>query len=107
MATGIRTRTAKKTYAESDEEDSTINRSNDADWSPDELQTSANDTSIPDELEFDTTDSFSLKTVKNVKRSHHVIWCRFGQLMKNDKIVDRLKDRFYCIACFEKNTFKG
>lgn len=104
MATGRRQRTVDRNYAESDEEDS--NRSGDDDWIPEELHTSDNDTSIPDELDFSTTKGFSLRTVKNVKRSNHVIWNRFGQLMKNNKIVKRLIDRRYCITCFEKGNFK-
>lgn len=110
MANTKKSRTNRKNYAESDEEDcDTMNT--DADWSPDQdereqLQTPANDTSLPEELEFDSTEGFNLKIIKSVKQSHHVIWSRFGILMKNGKAVDRVKDRIYCIACFEKKKFK-
>lgn len=112
MATASRhrPRTNRKSYAESDEENcGTMNT--DADWSPEDDEivdpsTSSNDTSLPEDEEFNSTDGFTLKVIKNVKQSHHVIWKRYGLLMKNGKIVDRVKDRIYCIACLEKKKFK-
>lgn len=106
-----KSRTNRKDYTESDEDDSAT-KSADADWSPDQeerdqLQTPAsNDTSLPEELEFDSTEGFNLKTIKSVKQSQHIIWNRFGHLMKNGKTVDKVKDRVYCITCFEKKKFK-
>lgn len=105
-----RQRAIKKNYVESDDEDSTASR--DIDWSPDEDETnqiqteSENDTSLPEDVEFDSTEGFQLKKVKSMKQSNHIIWTMFGHLTKNDKNIHRVKDRIFCIKCFDKKRFK-
>lgn len=110
MAAKKKSRTERINYAESDDEECATNGT-DTEWSAnqderEQIQTSPSDTSLPEEIEFDSTEGFNLKTIKSVKQSHHVIWNRFGLLMKNGKIVDRVKERIYCITCFEKKKFK-
>lgn len=106
MATGAGKRKSKKNYAENDDECATS--SNDA-WNEDgddEVLMQTTTSCEPDGLNFDSTEGFTLKTIKTMKQSHHVIWNHFGQLMKNGKVIDRIRDRVYCIACFEDKKFK-
>lgn len=86
----------------------------DKDWIPEENEADQihspvrdNDKSLPDDTEFDSTEGFKLIAAKSIKQSNHLIWTMFGQLMKNNKIVDRNKDRIYCIRCFENKKFKA
>lgn len=111
MAAKNKSRKERINYAESDDEEYATAKCTDTDWSAnqierEQIQTSPSDTSLPEEIEFDSTEGFNLKTIKSVKQSHHVIWSRFGNLMKNGKIVERVKERIYCITCFEKKQFK-
>lgn len=62
--------------------------------------------SIPDNLPFNTTAGFSLKIVKTYKSSKHPVWLMYGYLMKGDKVIIRVKDRFFCKKCFDKEKFK-
>lgn len=57
-------------------------------------------------LPFNTTAGFALKIIQNYKMSKHPVWGMFGQLLKADKLVVRVKDRFFCQKCFDKNKFK-
>lgn len=96
---------------DTDDDDNIRSAQNDPDWNPkeDEIDhhpTLDNDTSLPEDTEFDSTEGFRLKVIKNSKQSSHVIWNMFGQLNKNDKPIDRVKSRIYCIRCFEKKKFK-
>lgn len=108
----LRKRKKPNTIIESDDENnSDVER--DRDWVPKDDETDrnqsnegGNDTSLPEDTEFDSTEGFRLKTVKTMKQSNHLIWTMFGRLMKNDKNVDKVKDRVYCIKCFEKKKFK-
>lgn len=114
----LRTRKKQKTIIESDDEYD-LDAENDRDWLPDEdddddkirknrssLNSNENDTSLPDDCEFCSTEGFQLKAVKTKKQSSHLIWTMFGHLMKDNKIVDKVKGRLYCIKCFEKERFK-
>lgn len=67
---------------------------------------SSSDTSLPDDCEFSSTEGFQLKPVKTMKQSTHLIWTMFGHLTKDNKKVDKVKDRIYCIKCFEKKDYK-
>lgn len=62
--------------------------------------------SPPDNLPFNTTAGFSLKIVKTYKSSKHPVWLMYGFLLKEDKAVIRVKDRFFCKKCFDKEKFK-
>lgn len=62
--------------------------------------------STSDNLPFNTTAGFSLKIVKTYKSSKHPVWLMYGYLMKEDKAVNRVKDRFFCKKCFDKEKFK-
>lgn len=64
------------------------------------------DSPLPDDIEFDSTEGFLLKPVKSSKQSNHMIWSLFGYLMKSGKNVKRVKDRIYCFKCFDKKQFK-
>lgn len=88
---------------EDDHDASNGRRSNDA-FDRRRSNDNSNDTSFPEE--FDSTEGFTLKTIKTVKQSNHQIWTMFGHLMKNNQNVDKVKDRVYCIKCFEKKKFK-
>lgn len=72
---------------------------------PDDDAEHAND-NARDQINFASMEGFTLKLTKRIKQLNHVVWNRYGQLMKNGKPVDRVKDRVYCITCFEKSTFK-
>lgn len=66
----------------------------------------------PDDLtdvSFDTTSGFTLKIIKKYKQSKHPVWFMFGYLMKDDKIVQRVKDRFFCkmYSIFLRFMFKA
>lgn len=112
-----RTRNAKKkkTIVESDDEWNLDEQ--DLDWAPEDdddddkirknrPNSSNNDTSLPDDCEFSSTEGFQLKTVKTKKQSSHLVWTMFGYLMKDNKKVDKVKERLYCVKCFEKEKFK-
>lgn len=108
----LRGRKKRKSLVETDDEHDPVVEI-DHDWVPDEDETEQiqasendNDKSLPEDIEFDSTDGFKLKIVKAMKQSNHLIWNMFGQLLKNDKPVDRVKDRIYCNKCFEKKKFK-
>lgn len=77
--------------------DSTLEDSNSV------LQASMDDSS---DLPFDTTSGFNLKIIKQYKMSKHPIWLMFGCLMRDDKPVQRVKDKFFCKHCFNKKKFK-
>lgn len=94
-------RKTRRIIIESDDEDEATRRTNDKDDDYLPLPDGEDaDGTVPDEINFNSTDGFTLKTVKRFKQSNHAIWNRFGQLMKNGKGVDRVKDRVYCVACF-------
>lgn len=105
----LRPRKKSKTTTDSDDENCG-SAETDLEWTLEQNEANGaendNDTSLPD-TEFDSTEGFRLKTVKCTKQSKHLIWNMFGHLMKNDKDVDKVKDRIYCIKCFEKKKFKG
>lgn len=100
---------SRKMVIESDDEVDQ-NEIVDSEWLPSDEENNQfstsenNNTSLPDDLEFDSTEGFNLKPVKSMKQSNHLIWERFGVLMKNTKIVYR--DRIFCVNCFEKKKFK-
>lgn len=103
----IRPRKKQKTIIETDDDE------RDEDWIPEEEEGNQihspehdKDKSLPDDSDFDSTDGFQLKVVKTVKQSNHLVWSMFGHLMKNNKIVDRVKNRIYCTKCFENKKFK-
>lgn len=111
-------RKRKNAIIESDDEN--FDDSRDRDWTPDDDdgETSISsrnssvgdrqnelDTSVPED-DFNSTDGFNLKVIKSMKQSNHLIWSMFGNLLKDGKIVDKVKHRIYCIKCFEKKRFK-
>lgn len=103
-------RKVQRSIIESDEENET-ELENDPIWTPDDNdkeqpQCSNIDTSTPEDSAFDSTEGFRLKKVEASKQSNQLIWNLFGQLIKDEKPVTRVKDRIYCIRCFEKKTFK-
>lgn len=57
-------------------------------------------------LPFTATDGFTLKIIKNRNMSKHPVWLMFGYLMKNDKEVIRVKNKFFYKKCFDKHTYK-
>lgn len=65
-----------------------------------------NDVSNPDNLPFNTTAGFSLKIVKNYKSSKHPVWLMYGYLMREQKVINRVRDRVFCKKCFDKKKFK-
>lgn len=106
----MRPRKKQKTIIEANDDE------RDEDWVPEDDEEDANqmhslhhdnDKSLPDETEFDSTEGFQLKIIKSMKQSNHLIWSMFGHLMKNNKIVDRVKDRIYCNNCFASKKFKA
>lgn len=110
-------RKKKKTIIESDDE-SNLNAENDPDWIPEDddetdrnrsnSDSNDNDTSLPEHSQFTSTEGFKVKAVKTTKQSTHLIWTMFGQLFNenNNKIVDQVKSRLYCINCFNDEKFK-
>lgn len=95
----LRPRKKSKTTTDSDDENCG-SAETDLEWTLEQNEANGaendNDTSLPD-TEFDSTEGFRLKTVKCTKQSKHLIWNMF----------DKVKDRIYCIKCFEKKKFKG
>lgn len=110
MDTRSKSRPRRRIIIESDDDDDAEFRINECiadDVECDEFSTSANeDKSLQDDLGFDATEGFDLKPMKATKLSQHPIWKRFGVLMKTGKPVDRLKDRIFCVVCFENEKFK-
>lgn len=104
----LRPRKKSKTAADSDDENGGSVET-DREWMPEQNESNEaeNENETSPDTEFDSTEGFRLKNVKCTKQSKHLIWNMFGHLMKNDKFVDRVKDRIYCIKCFEKKKFKG
>lgn len=102
-------RPRKKIRMSGDVDDLTSNDDErDSEWLPENETNDSlneNDTSLP-ENEFNSTEGFSLNPVKGTKNSTHTIWSMFGVLVKNNKAVDKVKNRIYCIKCFEKKQFK-
>lgn len=70
------------------------------------LQKSDDDDNDNVDVPFNTTAGFSLKIVKNYKMSKHPVWMMFGYLMKDNKLVTRVKDKFFCKSCYDKKNFK-
>lgn len=118
MEPSKRTRKNAINLCESDEE---LSNGSGDEWSPDNerlLSASGNSTleesqnsihTIEDDdggISFSTTAGFTLKIIKNHKMSKHPVWLMFGNLMKDDKLVVRVKDRFFCKKCFDKKKFK-
>lgn len=110
----MRPRKKQRTTIESGDDERSME--NDENWTPDEeeearerdyIRSLEHDKSLPDETEFDSTEGFQLKIVKSMKQSNHLIWSMFGYLMKNNKTVERVKDRIYCTKCFENKKFKA
>lgn len=88
---------------------STASRDKSENSSFDESQTTSNtadNVSVSDDLPFDTTAGFQLKIIKTYRSSNHPVWLMFAYLMKDQKIVNRVKDRFFCKKCFDKKRFK-
>lgn len=106
----LRTRKRRKVVVESDDEhlDDELHR----EWEPFDSENDHqifehdNDKSLPEEFDFDSTVGFQLKNIKSTKPSTHPIWFMYGNLMKDDKIVNKVKHRIYCKKCFEKQKFK-
>lgn len=105
--------------AESEDETGDFSRGSDEEWkfSPSDKNTanscgtdSENSSNIPEDetnVSFDTTTGFTLKILKCINQSKHPVYSLVGQLMKADKIVPRVKDKLYCLRCFNQNTYKG
>lgn len=108
---------------ENDDSDGDFSSGSGEEWAPDKEELGDSNIDIDSTLEnsrntlngseddrndipFDTTSGFTLKIVKNYKMSKHPVWLMFGYLMKDDKIVKRVKDRFFCKRCFDKKKFK-
>lgn len=100
--------------AESDDDLGDFSKGSDEEWkiSPRNscgFQDSENSSSIPDDesnLSFDTTTGFTLKIIKCINQSKHPVYSLVGQLMSGDKVVNRVKDKLYCLKCFNQNTYK-
>lgn len=103
-----------KNLAESEEESGDFSNGSDEEWSPESIKNSTsidsrNSSFAPEEesnLTFDTTTGFTLKILKCYMHSKHPVYSLYGRLMKNNIIVNRVKDRFFCSKCFSENKFK-
>lgn len=103
--------------AESDDEIGDFSRGSDEEWTPSNSNTkktcgtdSENSSNIPEDeanLSFDTTTGFTLKILKCINQSKHPVYSLVGQLMSADKVVSRVKEKLYCLKCFNQNTYKG
>lgn len=110
MASG--TRKKQRIIIESDDESNSAD-TRDQDWTPDDEYdenhrncSNGIDTSLPEEIEFDSTAGFKLKIIKKMKQSNHLVWIHFGYLMKDDKIVKKVEKKIYCVKCFDEKKFK-
>lgn len=120
-----KTKRAKKqvsSLCENDGSDENVSNGSGDEWTPDEeaivddrsnstMEDSQNslhtlDDTDNSELDFSTTAGFSLKIIKNHKMSKHPVWLMFGYLLKDNKLVVRVKDKFFCKKCFDKKKFK-
>lgn len=108
--------TNRKNLAESDDENGNYSRRSDEEWAPDG-ESSRNSTGIDSEhssiipedeinVTFDTTTGFTLKIVKFFNQSKHPVYSLYGRLMKANVMIHRVKDRFFCLKCFNENKFK-
>lgn len=86
------------------EENTNSSRNSEENQSP--LQNDNDVVAAPEDMPFTNTAGFSLKIVKNYKSSKHPVWRLFGYLMTKGKTMNRVKDRFFCKKCFEKQKFK-
>lgn len=112
-----RKKLTRKNLAESDDEDGDFSNGSSEEWTPGDENTknsttidSENSSIIPEDgtnLTFDTTTGFSLKILKGYNRSKHPVYSLFGQLLKANKTINRVKDKVFCLKCFNENTFKG
>lgn len=119
-----RSKLQKKSAIEIDSDDGDFSNGSDEEWCPNSKKSdrknanissedSRSEQSTPDDepstsvdLPFKTTTGFNLKIVKTYKSSKHPVWLMFGYLMREEKIINRVKDRFFCKKCFDKEKFK-
>lgn len=106
----------RKNLAESDDENGDFSKGSDEEWNPKENEISnsttidsQNSSIVPEDEEnitFDTTTGFSLKILHTYNQSKHPVYALFGRLLKANKTINRVKDRFFCSKCFNENKFK-
>lgn len=106
----------QKNLAEIDEENGDFSNGSDEEWTPESGKIkdstsidSQNSSFVPEDdsnSNFDTTTGFTLKILKCYMHSKHPVYSLFGLLMKNNLIINRVKDRFFCSKCFNENKFK-
>lgn len=103
-----------KNLAESDDECGDFSKGSDEEWTPREVRDSPsadseNSSNIPDEdmnMTFDTTTGFTLSILKCFNQSKHPVYSLFGRLKKANKMILRVKDRLFCLKCFNEDKFK-
>lgn len=54
--------------------------------------------------DFDPTSNLQINTKK--KRSSHPIWGMYGILQKHGKMIEKAKDRIFCVRCFAGKKIK-
>lgn len=106
----------RKCLAESDDENGSTSRSSDQEWTLEGEKSnnstgidSQNSSIIPEDEEsvtFDTTTGFTLKILKCYNQSKHPVYALYGNLLKGNILVSRVKDRIFCSKCFNENKFK-
>lgn len=62
-------------------------------------------TSENDNGSIDLTANLKIQTSKK-NRSSHPIWDMFGNLEKNGKVLEKAKNRIFCVHCFRKKKMK-